>query len=1444
MEQATNQFSKGLQLDTNPMVQGNDTLSDALNATFITMNGDEVILQNDMGNRRVDGAFLPPGYQPVGMKEYGGIIYVASYNPITNRSQIGSFPSPERNIQPDEFDGKKFINLDQVYNFETRVPNCFYTQEEEGIPFLVNKSFLIPITDDTSLHAGDKFTIYSDVLNDFRITRYYIREGSRRALPQEVSQYEYDNSTSRLKYTQEINPISNFNNISYFDESKVNSPKNEKYTLAIGVMNSQNEFVDITKSLVRWDENGKIINTSEDSELLKFNKGYFIAPIKTFVDNTINDNKFIENRQISALNTYSFKLVGPLYLKATLNTIQSFSYTLITDKNENYVTVIITADIDYNCPDGVFIQEEENNYGYYSLAQGKVGRVFTGFDFYTKTNSSGEDYKIATVDDSEESNPTFETTYNVNTNLYHVQIIKKYNLPISNYQKDNKNQIIPYYICVSDCSDYYIKDLSHKGEIDILLINSGTVQLSQWNYNWKNKVLNYELALFPTITEKYQDLYLHYKNITNQRSPLESILLIKGDLGQGIIHQSYSIKNLEPDSMYICSLSYTSESANSIVKSIGNIQKSEESEDHASKRLWIMTTPFFDNETRKDFSTIEQVYVPYDFDAKLEVNKEAITYNEYEKIPYIPSQTEPESQTFDFTNIINCKIPISTTYNNQTTLKDIPEEVAILDFQGQEIEFNINQYTDTYQTLDTQTQGNISDWTNKTKIGFTIKSPNLKLQFFVPTSLISHKKVSDFVNSITYSYSSQNIVYEGNQLRYTMIIPFQKNINSTLTFSIKENYTFDILAHSNLEVLESNNYKITFNSETSENLYLICNIRTQSGGQHQAPEVLDTNTTSFNYIIKGVYNDILDATFKQPALFSASQQDVTVRNYLTSAKDALSKLVDEQLRAPQVEIEYFIDKHSFYLEQSLDSSTEEVERLKEAKSTPITDISANRKHIKADTKIITEIKEDNADWILKPDDNRIIYTGVGEDLSSEYNISEYTAQELEKDHRNVSQSVIRTWIKYITEDNQLKYALLHEYPTNFDYWSYKSRSSLNITFKDIRTNLKNSSLLDRALVYYGKFSNDIKQAKNLWAIDKINYYFISEIEIQVTLDYTYVIPDNPDSGIKINNLLEDYNGQIPLFNLQFPTLETRTKSTEFNLYSNLQENTKFASDMSKLLSSGSYIDYWSDNPVFNKHLDEIDSNNTLFKIQRIGFNPDSYYIYIGTSIPTGNESVIEPEEWQETGFTPPQPPFSWPYNAWFKLGSSITNFVWNDNHEKMIYLIVSSTNYIWHARNNHIYIAIPYENNNNLLTLLDKNNNLITLHSNNESIIEFKNRQYKIYSISESELDIYTLYVTQNYLTFRPKIQYYNLEQEAPNEETDIDIEEGTRMIENQWNKSYLYGSTKSEGFWPSLPITTGPRDDIKYLYQIDQNDSTDKYANWGLKMPMLDLTECPKINI
>lgn len=89
-----NGFTGGLSLDLNPLTNTKEVLSDAINASLITGNGDEMILQNDMGNIKVPNAVLPEGYIPVGVKEFGGIAYMALFNPKTGKGQLGTFPSP------------------------------------------------------------------------------------------------------------------------------------------------------------------------------------------------------------------------------------------------------------------------------------------------------------------------------------------------------------------------------------------------------------------------------------------------------------------------------------------------------------------------------------------------------------------------------------------------------------------------------------------------------------------------------------------------------------------------------------------------------------------------------------------------------------------------------------------------------------------------------------------------------------------------------------------------------------------------------------------------------------------------------------------------------------------------------------------------------------------------------------------------------------------------------------------------------------------------------------------------------------------------------------------------------------------------------------------------------------------------------------------------------
>ena len=99
-DSAANVFTDGLNTDQHPLTAQGNTLTDALNATFVTYNGNELILQNDMGNTLIQDTQtgnvmgLSEGFVPVGMKEYGGVLYIASYNPDTKEGEIGTIPSP------------------------------------------------------------------------------------------------------------------------------------------------------------------------------------------------------------------------------------------------------------------------------------------------------------------------------------------------------------------------------------------------------------------------------------------------------------------------------------------------------------------------------------------------------------------------------------------------------------------------------------------------------------------------------------------------------------------------------------------------------------------------------------------------------------------------------------------------------------------------------------------------------------------------------------------------------------------------------------------------------------------------------------------------------------------------------------------------------------------------------------------------------------------------------------------------------------------------------------------------------------------------------------------------------------------------------------------------------------------------------------------------------
>lgn len=165
IKKATNKFTKGLVMDFSPENTKNEVLTHALNATLLTFNGNELSLQNDMGNARVESAYLPEGYIPVGTCEYGGIIYIVSYNPLEDKSQIGCFPSPERNISSDELGiSDRSVTRDSFQKFNKENP----TGE------IANTSQCVLLRND-KLNPGDKFivstseSIYDEAIQDLFI---------------------------------------------------------------------------------------------------------------------------------------------------------------------------------------------------------------------------------------------------------------------------------------------------------------------------------------------------------------------------------------------------------------------------------------------------------------------------------------------------------------------------------------------------------------------------------------------------------------------------------------------------------------------------------------------------------------------------------------------------------------------------------------------------------------------------------------------------------------------------------------------------------------------------------------------------------------------------------------------------------------------------------------------------------------------------------------------------------------------------------------------------------------------------------------------------------------------------------------------------------------------------------------------------------------------------
>lgn len=481
--QAQNTFNEGMVLDNHPLMTPNTVLTDALNATLVTMNGNEMVLQNDMGNAKVENAKLPPGYIPVGMKEYGGIIYIACYNPLTNKGQIGCFPSPQR-----QKTATQISEVTPTFKF----PDVTYIKEENGeewykINSLLTKCEIFP--KGTIIRSGDKFSVGLPISSMF--------------------------GTDNIDFTGE-HYISNYDNV---ENGLVKTPMNRMYTFGVATLDNNGQLRDITNQLKRYKGGQQIQFSNIDSDLYKFNCGYWQNEMSTEGKDGLVSSELMDQTSVqSKLNTYNSKLFGRLFLYAKYNAIDNVDISIVgykkseitnNIKNPIYsnpkqddnniikidspIVLFIYANYKYNCPDGSAFLNDKNlakpqeGYRYY-FDKYENDSIIRGLLLTLKINGSVTQ-EMLEFNIPQENNENYTTgygypVYDSITNLY--SFSQLFTLPI----KSSSNQIIEWSaIPIMRFFDNgklinggQLPDKEVNGSLDTGNINSGVMKLNTWNY--------------------------------------------------------------------------------------------------------------------------------------------------------------------------------------------------------------------------------------------------------------------------------------------------------------------------------------------------------------------------------------------------------------------------------------------------------------------------------------------------------------------------------------------------------------------------------------------------------------------------------------------------------------------------------------------------------------------------------------------------------------------------------------------------------------------------------------------------------------------------------------------------------------------------------------------------------------------------------------------------
>jgi hypothetical protein len=312
---------------------------------------------------------------PVGTCEYGGIVYIVSYNPLENKSQIGCFPSPERNVSNKEL-GKEDAKIER---------RKFQKVDENGILTgdLLNTTQYVLLKND-NLNPGDKFLVCAgkEIYNE-RLADLWVDKDDK----------HYENQKDNPNDFELVgNPIIALNIVSIEESGKIvylNSDIRQYQTTAT-YSKDVNGTSETFKDVYKYHILGEMPNNGDKYE------------------QTSIDIDSYRNVLTSGYNVFKSKISGKLAILAELITIDSYSVThsivpkktIIDDKEvtvEGSFEIVIHTEIspeiteaNYYIAPKLQYYHLKNSQGYLRLADVNGKQVTQLLHIYNEDNNVWE----------------------------------------------------------------------------------------------------------------------------------------------------------------------------------------------------------------------------------------------------------------------------------------------------------------------------------------------------------------------------------------------------------------------------------------------------------------------------------------------------------------------------------------------------------------------------------------------------------------------------------------------------------------------------------------------------------------------------------------------------------------------------------------------------------------------------------------------------------------------------------------------------------------------------------------------------------------------------------------------------------------------------------------------------------------------------------------------